>query len=79
MSLPNLNCEQEYYNNYSNNDSFNQMNYFLKESKSKRESILKNKNQFIKHSKHISFKDAKQYSVIHLILMKKLLIQIMII
>ena len=34
MSLSKLNWEQEYYyNNYSNNDLFNQMNYILKELK----------------------------------------------
>ena len=63
MSLSNLNYVQEYYNNYSNNDSFNQINYILNESKSTRETIVINNNQFINHAKHISLEDAIKCSV----------------
>ena len=63
MELSNQNFVQEYYNNYSNKDSFNQMNYLLNESKSTRETIVINNNQLIKHAKHISLEDAVKYSV----------------
>ena len=63
MELSNRNFVQEYYNNYSNKDSFNQMNYILNESKSTRETIVINNNQLINHVKHISLEDATKYSV----------------
>ena len=61
MELSKQNFFRENYN-YSNYDSY-EMNYILNESKSTRETIVINNNQFIKHAKHISLEDALKYSV----------------